>query len=331
MHYYTKNIGDYRTDTAHLTLLEHGVYGWLIDTYYAQESPLPSDERMLFRLSLARTDEEKQAVRDVLSEFFILGETGWIHARCDREIADYHAKLNRNRENGKKGGRPNQNPNETQTKPKNNRLGFESENENHPNTEDLPESRKNNGGQTDGTVPKFDAAATNSVNQGEITQTKPKQNPKITQSVNSGLSNQNPNETQTKPQPITNNQKPILTPSTPPACAREESEIFAMNPDWLPDESLSASLHRAGLPELGDEVCQTALVEFRGYWQTRPQDCFTAAVWTHKFLQALMADKARGRYRPPIRDKSDGHLGRTGRVPPKTDFAAVDYGTGGKL
>ena len=33
MHYYTKHIKDYKTDTAHLTLLEHGVYNSLIDLY----------------------------------------------------------------------------------------------------------------------------------------------------------------------------------------------------------------------------------------------------------------------------------------------------------
>ena len=31
MHYYPKNIGDYRRDTMNLSLLEHGVYMTLID------------------------------------------------------------------------------------------------------------------------------------------------------------------------------------------------------------------------------------------------------------------------------------------------------------
>lgn len=60
MHYYQKNIGDYRSATAHLSLLEHGVYNWLIDTYYSNEQPLPLDERVLFRMSLARSEDEKQ-------------------------------------------------------------------------------------------------------------------------------------------------------------------------------------------------------------------------------------------------------------------------------
>jgi uncharacterized protein YdaU (DUF1376 family) len=92
MHYYQKNIGDYRAATAHLTLLEHGVYNWLLDTYYSNEQPLPLDERILFRLTLARSEDEKQAVRDVLGEFFTKTDAGWIQTRCDEEISKYHAK-----------------------------------------------------------------------------------------------------------------------------------------------------------------------------------------------------------------------------------------------
>lgn len=120
MYYYKKNIGDYRGATSHLTLLEHGVYGWLLDTYYMDEKPLPVDERQLFRIALARTDEEKQAVRDVIGEFFEQTEQGWVHQRCESEIKAFHVKANSNRNNGNKGGRPSkrnpqQNPNKTQS------------------------------------------------------------------------------------------------------------------------------------------------------------------------------------------------------------------------
>ena len=125
MHYYQKNIGDYRAATAHLSLLEHGVYNWLLDTYYSNEQPLPLDERVLFRLTLARSEDEKQAVRDVLDEFFTKTDTGWIQTRCDEEISKYHSKGDANRINGKKGGRPpkkepTNNPTETQEEPTNN-------------------------------------------------------------------------------------------------------------------------------------------------------------------------------------------------------------------
>jgi len=40
LHYYTFNIGDYRRDTGHLSLLEHGIYRQLIDSYYLSEKPI---------------------------------------------------------------------------------------------------------------------------------------------------------------------------------------------------------------------------------------------------------------------------------------------------
>lgn len=106
MHYYKKNIGDYRSATAHLSLLEHGVYNWLLDTYYLNEKPLPLNERELFRMALARTEDEKNAVRDILIEFFVETENGWVHNRCESEVKAYHAKAETNRKNGGNGGRP---------------------------------------------------------------------------------------------------------------------------------------------------------------------------------------------------------------------------------
>lgn len=106
MHYYKKNIGDYRSATAHLSLLEHGVYNWLLDTYYLNEKPLPLNERELFRMALARTEDEKNAVRDILTEFFVETENGWVHNRCESEVKAYHAKAETNRKNGGNGGRP---------------------------------------------------------------------------------------------------------------------------------------------------------------------------------------------------------------------------------
>ena len=63
MHYYQYNIADYRKDTTHLSLLEHGCYRQLLDQYYLDEKPLPADEDKLFRLFNARTEDEKQAIQ----------------------------------------------------------------------------------------------------------------------------------------------------------------------------------------------------------------------------------------------------------------------------
>lgn len=67
MNYYERHIGDYLKDTAHLTLLEHGVYTRLLDVYYTREDGIP--EADAGRLVGACLPAEKQALRSVLSEF----------------------------------------------------------------------------------------------------------------------------------------------------------------------------------------------------------------------------------------------------------------------
>lgn len=106
MNYYKRHIGDYAAATRHLTMLEHGAYTLLLDTYYTTESPLPADLKAAARKAGARSKEEVAAVETVLPEFFTLTDRGWIQQRCDAEIEAYHAKAETNRVVGKKGGRP---------------------------------------------------------------------------------------------------------------------------------------------------------------------------------------------------------------------------------
>lgn len=117
MHYYKRHLGDYARDTGHLTALEHGIYGLLLDWYYANEKPIPADKAA--RIARGNPDE----TQSVLSEFFELTAQGWKHRRADREIREYNAKADRNRAVGKLGGRPpktqtvsKENPQETLTK-----------------------------------------------------------------------------------------------------------------------------------------------------------------------------------------------------------------------
>ena len=93
MHYYPFNIGDYRRDSSHLTLLEHGVYRQLLDQYYLDEKPLTLDEEKLFRLISARSEDEKQATRNVLHDFFTKTKDGYVKNRCHREIEFYQERL----------------------------------------------------------------------------------------------------------------------------------------------------------------------------------------------------------------------------------------------
>lgn len=101
MHYYSHNIGDYRRDTSHLSLLEHGIYRQMMDTYYLTEKPLPLDHAILMRTHCARTADEVRAVEHVLNDFFVHTEDGYIHKRCDIEIEAFHSKSVSARESAK--------------------------------------------------------------------------------------------------------------------------------------------------------------------------------------------------------------------------------------
>jgi uncharacterized protein YdaU (DUF1376 family) len=92
VNYYSHHIGDYRRDTAHLSLLEHGVYRQMLDTYYLSEEPLPLDEARLMRSLCVRNADEMQAVKNLLADFFLPSDAGYLHKRCTKEIAAFHAK-----------------------------------------------------------------------------------------------------------------------------------------------------------------------------------------------------------------------------------------------
>lgn len=104
MNYYTFHSGDYLRDTSHLTLIEDAIYRRLIDWYYTNESPLPNDIKKISRL--IRAVDNVEMVGFILEEFFQLSENEWHQCRCDEEIAIYHGKAEKARENGKLGGRP---------------------------------------------------------------------------------------------------------------------------------------------------------------------------------------------------------------------------------
>lgn len=97
MNYYEHHIGDYAQATAHLSFVEDAAYSRLIRKYYAEEKPLPADLKAVQRLVGARTKEERQAVSDILDEFFELEADGWHNKRCDAEIARYRGKQDKAR------------------------------------------------------------------------------------------------------------------------------------------------------------------------------------------------------------------------------------------
>ena len=101
MHYYQFSIGDYRAATAHLSNEEDLAYRRLLDMYYDTEQKIPLDTQWVSR----RIRVEAVVVRDVLNDMFVQHEDGWFHARCSDVIEQYHAMAEKNRANGRLGGR----------------------------------------------------------------------------------------------------------------------------------------------------------------------------------------------------------------------------------
>lgn len=116
MRHFAHNIGDYAAATAHLSLLEDAAYHRCLRLYYQTEKPLPPDLATVTRLVGARTRQEREAVANVLSEFFEIEPDGYHQKRCDREITVYQEKAHAARRNGTKGGRPS-NQKKTETVP----------------------------------------------------------------------------------------------------------------------------------------------------------------------------------------------------------------------
>jgi uncharacterized protein YdaU (DUF1376 family) len=126
VNYYAFHIGDYAVHTRHLSLLEDLAYRRLLDLYYTRESALPADCVAVARLAGMRDNVAE--VEAVLGEFFEFNSTGWIHARCDAEIAKANEAADRARTNGARGGRPPI----THTEPTNNPVGSQSVSSGNP-------------------------------------------------------------------------------------------------------------------------------------------------------------------------------------------------------
>jgi len=102
MNYYQFHIGDYRGATAHLSNEEDLCYRRLLDMYYDSESPIPVETQWVAR----RLRVGLEVLESVLRDFFLLREDGWHNAKADTVLREYLAQAEKNRENGKKGGRP---------------------------------------------------------------------------------------------------------------------------------------------------------------------------------------------------------------------------------
>lgn len=95
MHFYQFHIGDYKSHTHHLSLMEDLAYRRLLDHYYLHEQSIRQHD---IARQIGMRDYE-QEVLTVLDEFFTSTESGYSHPRADAEIAKYRKFA----EDGKRG------------------------------------------------------------------------------------------------------------------------------------------------------------------------------------------------------------------------------------
>lgn len=102
MHYYQFNIADYQSHTKHLTPIEDICYRRLLDWQYLHEKPIPTDIKSVCRLLVLKDYQED--VEQILNEFFVLTEDGWINQHAFKEIQAYilQEENNQIREEGEK-------------------------------------------------------------------------------------------------------------------------------------------------------------------------------------------------------------------------------------
>lgn len=99
MHYYQFNISDYQSHTKHLTPIEDICYRRLLDWQYMHEKPISTDIVAVCRLLMLR--DYSTDVEQVLNEFFILTDDGWVNSRAFEEIEQYIDKSRKASEAGK--------------------------------------------------------------------------------------------------------------------------------------------------------------------------------------------------------------------------------------
>jgi len=85
MHYYQFHIGDYKSHTHHLSLMEDLAYRRLLDFYFLHEQPIK--HRDIARQIGMRDHEED--VMTVLNEFFLSTPDGFVNPRADKDIKQY--------------------------------------------------------------------------------------------------------------------------------------------------------------------------------------------------------------------------------------------------
>lgn len=99
--------GDYLADTRHLTLEQHGAYLLLLMiTWRNNAKPLPDDDDLICRYLSTSKDRWAKKIRPALEPLFDLSQCSWRSIRLEKEWDFVQKRIEANKNNGAKGGRP---------------------------------------------------------------------------------------------------------------------------------------------------------------------------------------------------------------------------------
>jgi len=116
MHYYNFHIGDYKSHTHHLTIIEDIAFRRLLDHYYLHEAPIKQRD-IARQINMSGYEQE---VLSVLNEFFHDSPNGYINPRAEKEIKAYQAKIQQASKAGKASAERRFNARSTDVQPTNN-------------------------------------------------------------------------------------------------------------------------------------------------------------------------------------------------------------------
>lgn len=110
MNFYPHNIGDFAAETQFLDDASLGIFVRLLDRYMLTEKPIKTQW-----VSFAFQNERFEKAKRVLEALFEEAEDGWVYAPMVPVIESYRANAEKNRVNGRKGGRPRKSQAQTAT------------------------------------------------------------------------------------------------------------------------------------------------------------------------------------------------------------------------
>jgi uncharacterized protein YdaU (DUF1376 family) len=86
MHYFKFNLKDYAFATRYFDYVHHGAYLQLMSLYYETEKPISLDINVVVKLVMASNEDEVNAIKHILENFFTQTKDGYIQKRCTLEI-----------------------------------------------------------------------------------------------------------------------------------------------------------------------------------------------------------------------------------------------------